>query len=80
MVEISIQDIESCNELINYLITLRSILKNTITIEKILELKMEKLEQKEINELMALKENIFIIRLRISISVTQVILLMMKKR
>ena len=80
MVEISIQDIESCNELINYLITLRSILKNTITIEKILELKMEKLEQKEINELMALKENIFIIRLRISISVTQVMLLMMKKK
>ena len=27
MLEISVQDLKSCNELINYLITLRSILK-----------------------------------------------------
>ena len=40
--------------------TLRSILKDTVKIEKILELEIEKLKQKEINELMALKEKIFI--------------------
>ena len=64
MLEISIQDLESCNELINHLITLRSILKDTVKIEKILELEIEKLEQKEINELKALKEGTFIIALR----------------
>ena len=43
MLEISIQDLKSCNELINHLITLRSILKDTVKIEKILELEIEKL-------------------------------------
>ena len=64
MLEISIQGLESCNELINHLITLRSILKDTVKIEMILELELEKLEQKEINELKALKEKIFIMTLR----------------
>ena len=64
MLEINIQYLESCNELINQLITLRSILRDTVKIEKILEVEIEKLEQKEINELMALKETIFIMRLR----------------
>ena len=64
------------NELINYLITLRSILKDTVKIGKILELEIEKLEQKEINELMALKEKIFVM----SILVTQVMILMAKKK
>ena len=36
MLKISIQDLKSCNELINQLITLRSILKDTVKIEKIL--------------------------------------------
>ena len=49
MSEISVQDLESCNELITYLISLRSVLKDTVKIEKILELEIEKLEQKEIN-------------------------------
>ena len=56
MLEISIKDLESCNELINHLITLRSILKETVKIGKILKLEIEKLEEKEINELKALKE------------------------
>ena len=60
MQEITIQDLKSCNELINHLITLRSILKDTVKIEKILELEIEKLEQKEIDELKALKDKIFI--------------------
>ena len=64
MSEISIQDLESCNKVINHLITLRSILKDTVKIEKILELGTEKLEQKEINELKVLKEKIFIMILR----------------
>ena len=64
MIEISIQDLESCNELITNLITLRSILKYTVKIKKILEMEIEKLEQKEINELMVLKEKIFIMTLR----------------
>ena len=64
MLEISIRDLESCNELINYLITLRSVLKDTVKIEMILELEFKKLEQKEINELKALKEKIFIMTLR----------------
>ena len=64
MSEISIQDLESCNELITYLITLRSISKDIAKIAKILELKIEKLEEKEINELKALKEEIFFMTLR----------------
>ena len=48
MSEISIQDLESCNELITHLITLRSILKDTVTIEKISELEIKKLEQKKL--------------------------------
>ena len=64
MSEISIEDLESCNELINHLITLRSILKDTVSIEKILELKIKKLELKRINELKVLKEEIFIMTLR----------------
>ena len=50
MLEISIQDLTLCSELINHLITLRSTLKDTVKIEKILELEIEKLEQKEIFE------------------------------
>ena len=64
MLEISIQDLESRNELINHLIPLRSILKDTVKIEMILELEIEKLEEKEFNELKALKEKIFIMTLR----------------
>ena len=64
MLEISIQDLKSCNELIYHLITLKSILKDTVKIEKILELEIEKLEQKEINELKALKAKIFIMTLK----------------
>ena len=64
MLEISIQDLDLCNELINLLITLRSILKDTIKIEKIFELEIKKLEKKEINELKVLKEEIFIMTLR----------------
>ena len=64
MSKISIYDLESCNEPINHLTTLRSILKDTVEIEKILELELEKLEQKEINELKVLKEEIFIMTLR----------------
>ena len=64
MLEMSIQDLESCNELIVHLVTLRSVLKDTVKIEKILELEIEKLEEKEINELKALKEKIFIMTLR----------------
>ena len=60
MLEISIQDLKSCNELINHLITLRSIIRDTVKIEKNLELEIERLEQKTINELKALKEEIFI--------------------
>ena len=37
MSEMGIQDLELCNELINQLITLRSILKDTVEVEKILE-------------------------------------------
>ena len=64
MLKISIQDLESCNELITHLITLRSILKYTVKIKKILEIEIEKLEQKEINELMVLKERILVMTLR----------------
>ena len=64
MSEISIQDLESCNELITHLITLRSILKYIVKIKEILEIEIEKLQQKEINELTVLKEKILIMRLR----------------
>ena len=64
MLEISIQDLKSCNELINHLITLRSILKDTVKIEKILELEIEKLKQKTTNELKTVKDKIFIMALR----------------
>ena len=64
MLKVSIQESKSCNELINHLITLISILKDTVKIEKILELEIEKLEQKEINELTVLKEKVFIMILR----------------
>ena len=52
------------NELINHLITLRSIVKDKVKIEMILKLEIEKLKQKEINELRALKEKIFIMTQR----------------
>ena len=64
MLEISIQYLESCNELITHLIALISILKYIVKVEKILELGIEKLEQKEINELTVLKKKIFIMTLR----------------
>ena len=47
MSEISIQNLELNNELINRLITLSSILKDVVKIEKILELEIKKLEQKK---------------------------------
>ena len=64
MSEIIIQDLELCNELITHLITLRSILKNAVKVEKILELEIKKLEQKKVNELKFLKEEIFTMTLR----------------
>ena len=45
MPDISMQDLESCNGLVTHLITLRSILKDTVKIEKILRLEIKKLEQ-----------------------------------
>ena len=45
MPKISIQDLESCNEVVTHLITLRSILKDTVKIERILELEIKKLQQ-----------------------------------
>ena len=56
MPEISVQDLEPCNELVAHLITLRLILKDAVKIEKNLELKTKKLEQKKINELRLLEE------------------------
>ena len=64
MSKISIRDLELCNELVTHLITLRSILKDTVKTEKILELEIKKLEQKKINELRLLEEEIFIMTLR----------------
>ena len=61
---INIKDLELCNELINHLITLRSILKDTVKIEKVLELEIKKLDQKKIHELRLLEEEIFIMTLR----------------
>ena len=67
MPEISIQDLESCNELINHLITLKLILNDTVKTEKTLELEikneLKKLEQKKINELRLLEEEIFMMAL-----------------
>ena len=64
MPETSIQDLESCNELITHLITLRLILKDTVKNKKILRLeiknKLKKLEQKKIKELKPLEEEIFL--------------------
>ena len=40
MLEISIQGLKSCNELINHLITFRSILNDIVKIEKIFELEI----------------------------------------
>ena len=68
MPETSIQDLESCNELITDLITLRLILKDTEKTEKTLKLeiknKLKELEQEKINELKLLKEEIFLMTLR----------------
>ena len=64
MPETSIQDLESCNELITHLVTLRLILKDAVKIEKILRLQIKKLEQKKINELKLLEENIVFMTLR----------------
>ena len=64
MPKINIYDLKLCNKLINHLINLGSILKDTVKIEKILELEIKKLEEKEINELKALKEKILIMTLR----------------
>ena len=58
MSEISIQDLNLCNELISHLITLRSILKDIVKIGKILELEIKKLDEKMINELKVLTEEI----------------------
>ena len=67
MPEISIQDLESCNELINHLITLKLILNDTVKTDKTLELEikneLKKLEQKKINELRLLEEEIFMMAL-----------------
>ena len=64
MSEISIQDLNLCNELISHLITLRSILKDIVKIGKILELEIKKLDEKMINELKVLTEEIFIMILK----------------
>ena len=68
MPELSIQDLESCNELITALITLRLILKDTVKTEMILKLeiknKLKGLEQEKINELKLLEEKIFFMTLR----------------
>ena len=44
MPELSIQDLESCNELITDLITLRLVLKDTEKTKKALKLKLKELE------------------------------------
>ena len=60
MLEIIIQDLVSCNELITLLIPLTLILKDTEKTEIILELeiknKLKKLKQEKINELKFLEE------------------------
>ena len=64
MLELSIQDLESCNVLITDLITLRLILKDTKKTEKTLRLEiknnLKELEQEKINELKLLEEEIFL--------------------
>ena len=64
MLELSIQDLESCNVLITDLITLRLILKDTKKPEKTLRLEiknnLKELEQDKINELKLLEEEIFL--------------------
>ena len=68
MSQISIQDLESRNELITHLITLRLILKDTVKTETTLRLeiknKLKKLEQKKIKELKLLDEEILFMTLR----------------
>ena len=64
MPEISIPDLESCNELITHLVILRLIIKDTVKTEKIVRLKIKKLEQRKINELKLLEEDIFFMTLR----------------
>ena len=64
----SIQDLESCNELITDLITLRLVLKDTEKTKVVLRLeiknKLKELEQEKINELNLLGEEIFFMTLR----------------
>ena len=68
MLEISIQDLESRNELITHLITLRLILKDAVKTEKILRLEiknqLKRPDQKKIKELKLLEEEIFFMTLR----------------
>ena len=68
MPDTSIQDLESCNELITELRTLRLILKDAVKTEKTLKLeiknKLKKLEQQKINELKLLEEETFFMTLR----------------
>ena len=47
MSEMGTEDLELCNELINHLIILRSILKDTVKIEKILKLEIKKARTKK---------------------------------
>ena len=64
MSEPSIQDLESCNELITDLITLRLVLKdgekNKRTLRLEIKNKLKELEQEKINELKPLEEEIFL--------------------
>ena len=68
MLEISIQDLESFDELITDLIALRLILKDTVKTKETLKLeiknKLKELEQEKINELKLLEEEIFFMTLR----------------
>ena len=68
MLEISIQDFQSCNERITNLIILRLILNDTEKTEKTLKLeiknKLKGLEHNKINELTLLEEEIFFMTLR----------------
>ena len=68
MLEISIQDLESCDELITDLITLRQILKVIEKTEKTLKLEiksqLKELKQKNNNELKLLEEKTFFMTLR----------------
>ena len=80
MPEISIQDLESCNELITCLLTLTLILKDTVKTDKILRLEIKNLEQIKIKELEILEEEIFSMTLgNTHLGFTQVILLKKKK-